>query len=546
MNMPANNPPVNPIIPGFAPDPSCIRVDDTYYLVNSAFQYFPNLPIYTSTDLVNWTHTTNAINRRSQLSFADSFTRIAPPDQWGESMLASGGLYAPTIRYHDGLFYVVCTNVIQRFGEDWSSDQRQNFIVTSRDPFGDEWSDPIFFDFEGIDVSPFWDEDTGKSYIVGSAVPGPMTTIKLFEIDLATGKKLSDEKLIWRGTGGVYPEGPHIWLKDGWYYLVISEGGCFPDHMITAARSRELWGPYEAYEHNPLVTAKDTNEYIQHIGHSDMFTDPEGNWWAVCLGVRKDEKGRYIMGRETFLTPMTWPENSWPQVSQPRMTVERSLPAKKTTITAQKPETEYIYLRDADLSAHRIKANTISLQPTSADITDGHRNAQPTFIAKRIRRVDSGVASVTLHRSSPLPSQSSSTAIINAGIALYKDEHRFARLYISRTSTSSAAEIVFELRNAGKSISRDARISILSGEEEAAKKVQFRITYSEETIELHYNIGEDWKGLGGTVDSLELTGLDFTGPVVGLFACTVGDRDDGSAESAEQRPEVVFEDFSVQ
>ncbi|KPI44814.1 Non-reducing end alpha-L-arabinofuranosidase BoGH43A [Cyphellophora attinorum] len=523
--MPANNPSVNPIIPGFAPDPSCIRVGDTYYLVNSAFQYFPNLPIYTSTDLVNWTHTTNAINRRSQLSFADSFTRIAPPDQWGESMLASGGLYAPTIRHHDGLFYVVCTNVIQRFGEDWGSDVRQNFIVTSRDPFGDEWR---------------------KSYIVGSAVPGPMTTIKLFEIDLATGKKLSDEKLIWRGTGGVYPEGPHIWLKDGWYYLVISEGGCFPDHMITAARSRELWGPYEAYENNPLVTAKDTDEYIQHIGHSDMFTDPEGNWWAVCLGVRKDKKSRYLMGRETFLTPMSWPKNSWPQVSQPKMTLARDLPTKRTTITAQNPEVEYIYLRDADLSAHRIEANTITLRPTSADVTDGRRDAKPTFIAKRIRTLDRGVASVTLRRPSSSPARSNRSTTFNAGIAFYKDEHRFARLYLSQTSTPSAAEIVFELRNAGKSISRDARISVPSGEDEDAKNVQLRITYSEETIELHYNIGKGWKGLGGTVDSLELTGLDFTGPVVGLFACTVGDREDELAGSAGQRAIVVFEDFSVQ
>lgn len=564
---------VNPIIPGFAPDPSCIRVDDTYYLVNSAFQWFPNLPIYTSKDLVNWTHTANAINRREQLSFAHSFTRVNPPDQWGESMLASGGLYAPTIRHHDGIFYVLCTNVIQKH-QDGKTDERQNFIVTSKDPFTDEWSDPIFFDFDGIDVSPFWDAD-GKSYIVGSAVPGPMTTIKIFEIDLRTGKKLTDEKLIWRGTGGVYPEGPHIYVKDGYYYLIISEGGCFEDHMITAARSKDLFGPYEAYSQNPLITAKNTTEYIRHIGHSDIFTDPESNWWLVLLGVRKDSKGRYLMGRETFLTPMTWPENGWPVITQPTMDPilppnRPKLPAPSTEpISATRPEVEYIHLRDTDLSAYittsptsTTSGQTISLRPSPTDITSAHPSAQPTFLAKRIRSLP-GTSSVVLTLPPPpsLPSSTTDTgggsrgsrgsSGIKAGLALYKDEYRFVRVFYA----SSSNQLVLELRNAGKGLSttESAALSQVpdSGE---VRKVALKIEYDEEAIRVSGKLvgvsGEE-KGEGvsveGVFDSLDLTGLDFTGPVVGVFACF--DGDDTKVEAGEDRQaeeRVVFEEFVVE
>ena len=548
---------INPCIPGFAPDPACIRVNDTYYLVNSAFQWFPNLPIYTSKDLLTWTHTTNAINRPEQLSFAHSFTRVSPPGQWGECMMASGGLYAPTIRYHEGLFYVVCTNVIQK-EQDGKTDQRQNFIVTSQDPFSDQWSDPTFFDFDGIDVSPFWDE-SGKSYIVGSAVPGPMTTVKLFEIDLRTGKKLSDEKLIWRGTGGVYPEGPHIYVKDGWHYLIISEGGCFEDHMITAARSKNLWGPYEPFENNPLITARNTTEYIRHIGHSDMFTDPAGNWWLVCLGVRKDPNSRYLMGRETFLTPMLWEQNDWPKITQPTMTPNlppsHHLPTftTKPSITAPRPELEYIHLRDPDLSAYTLSNNTITMQPSTTtasadgdDITSALPTANPTFLAKRIHSLDNGIASVTLH----LPASPTTARNLKAGVALYKDEHRFARIFFS----TSDRKMHFELRNAGRSILRSAEAA--DAVAEGTRKLALRVQYSEENIELSYRDAEgegEWVGLGGVIDSLELTGLDFTGPVIGIFASVSGkdgkekkqQAEDGSAGKGD-RAAVMFEGFDVQ
>ena len=223
------------------------------------------------------------INRQSQLSLVQSKTKLLPKDKNGDVMLATGGLYAPTIRYHNGTVYVVCTNVIHQ--DNSSVDKLRNFIVSTRDVWSNKWSDLVYFDFYGIDPSIFFDDD-GKVYMQGSSSPGPMTKIHMFEVDLQTGKKLSEEKEIWGGTGGVYPEGPHLYKRDSWYYLMISEGGTHEDHMITVARSKNVWGPYESFEQNPVLTARGTKENIQYTGHGDMVQDQEGQWWGVCLGVR--------------------------------------------------------------------------------------------------------------------------------------------------------------------------------------------------------------------------------------------------------------------
>ncbi|ETN37233.1 uncharacterized protein HMPREF1541_08223 [Cyphellophora europaea CBS 101466] len=525
---------INPIIPGFAPDPSCIRVGQKYYLVNSTFAYFPGLPIYTSTDLVSWKHVGNAINRLSQhISFSRSHTRVNPPDQWGESMTMTGGLYAPTIRHRDGLFYVVCTNVIHH-PSDGGKDERQNFIVTSADPEGDQWSDPVFFDFDGIDTCIFWDGDEredAKAYIHGSAVPGPMTKIKLFEIDLKTGAKRSAEKVLWEGTGGVYPEGPHLFKKDGWYWLVISEGGCFEDHMITVARSRDLWGPYGAYERNPILTAGATDEYIRNIGHSDLFQDTEGKWWAVALGIRRDPKGRYLMGRETFLTPAEWPEGQWPSISQIKMDLEsngsHTLPGAMPSLTAA-PGVDLLYLRDPDLSKHRIShdGRLITLSAGRSDITQGGPEDKVTFVAKRMRALE-GHSQVTLKTHL----ESDAAVSLKAGLTLYKDECRFARIHYD----FGTAEIVFEVINQARSISRTQRTSV--PETLRGQQIGFRMDSTESEVRFSYVLGtaegSQWSQ-AGRLDTLDLTGLDFTGPVVGVYA--VGETD----------AEAVFKNFEVQ
>ena len=183
---------VNPIIPGFHPDPSIVKVDDDYYIVNSSFQYFPGVPIFHSKDLINWEQIGNVLDRKSQLNLKDSTGYL--------------GIYAPTIRYHEGTFYMITTE----------KGVNKNFMVTSNDPRG-PWSEPIWLDQQGIDPSLYFEDD--KLYFVSN--PGNMIT--LCEIDPKTGKQLTPSRHLWGGTGERYPEGPHIYKKDGWYYLLISE-----------------------------------------------------------------------------------------------------------------------------------------------------------------------------------------------------------------------------------------------------------------------------------------------------------------------------------
>ncbi|KAI8664999.1 Fn3-like domain-containing protein [Fusarium sp. Ph1] len=279
---------VNPVVPGFAPDPSIVYVDGTYFLVNSSFHIFPGLPIYASRDLREWKHIGNALNRTGQLSLQQSVTKIVGPEHPYERICAEGGLYAPTIRYHEGTFHIVCTNVIHTRPQASNESERHNFILWTTDIWADEWSDPLFYDFMAIDTSLFWDDD-GRVYVIGASGPPPDTKIRQFEIDLKTGKKLSEEKIIWEGISKVYPEGPHMYKKDGWYYLLIAEGGCIADHHTIIARSRNIWGPYDPNPANPVLDKTDQEGYIQYTGHGDLFQDPSGQWYfAVELARQVD------------------------------------------------------------------------------------------------------------------------------------------------------------------------------------------------------------------------------------------------------------------
>ncbi|KAK2784289.1 hypothetical protein FQN52_009094 [Onygenales sp. PD_12] len=518
--------PVNPIIPGFSPDPSIVLVDGTFYLVTSTFHLFPGLPIYVSKDLVSWTHIGNAINRPSQLSLKNSSTKLFPPDSRGDVMLSTGGLYAPTIRHHLGTFYIVCTNVIHT--GPGSKDRTENFIISTTDIHASNWSDPIPFDFRGIDPSIFFDaadddDDAGRAYIQASASPGPMTTITQFEINPATGEKLSPEKTLWTGTGGIYPEGPHLYKKDGWYYLVISEGGTFEGHMVTVARSRELWGPYESYERNPILPARGADEYVQGTGHCDIFQDLGGRWWCVCLGTRRRE-GKYVLGRETFLTTAEWKEGEWPVLDQvrldPKLVDGRSLARREDKNTLKtEPGVDYLYIRDPELDHYSFSDDdngTITLTASTADISQWQDPT--TFIGKRQRKHD-GIAKATLHNPQPTPTPTTATTTtLKAGLAYYKDEHRHIKLF----HDFSTSEIVLELTNNAKSISRTVRHGL---EQMTDAVITFRIEYTELEYRFSFSTGRDGNENGagswvvvGCVDALEMTGPDFVGPVIGVFA----------------------------
>ncbi|RKP56247.1 glycoside hydrolase family 43 protein [Cohnella endophytica] len=283
----------NPILSGFHPDPSICRVGSDYYLANSSFGYFPGVPIFHSQDLVNWTQIGHCLTRESQLP-------LKANHQLANSV-SFAGIYAPTIRYHDGRFYLITTNV----------SSFRNFVVWAENAEG-PWSEPVDLEWGGIDPSLLFDE--GKVYITGTSdFGGEPEGIYQAEIDLGTGKLVTERRLIWKGTGGRFPEGPHLYRIQDKYYLVIAEGGTEYGHMVTVARSSSPYGPFESCPHNPVLTHRSHPSPIQATGHADWVQAHDGSWWVVFLGIRPAaRRNLHHLGRETFLAPIHWSEEGWP------------------------------------------------------------------------------------------------------------------------------------------------------------------------------------------------------------------------------------------
>lgn len=351
----------NPVIPGFFSDPSVCRVGDDYYLVNSTFEYFPGVPVFHSKDLVNWELIGYCIDRATQLP-------------------KGLNIFATTIRYHNGTFYMITTNI---GGEG-------NFYVTATNPAG-PWSDPVFTQVQGIDPDLFFDED-GKVYCISS-------TFELHEIDIKTGKFLSEGRVVWNGVGGRYAEGPHIYKKDGFYYLMAAEGGTEEAHSETIARSKNIWGPYNSNPANPILThvnAAGQGNPIQGVGHADIINAHDGSWWMVFHGYRSTGDGtHHILGRETCLAPVSWPKNGWPVVNgngtaTPNMTCPTLLlkpfaeQSGMTDFNSEKLPLEWNYLRYPNSSNYSLIARKGYLRLTGSDQTIENWKS-PTFLGRRVQ-----------------------------------------------------------------------------------------------------------------------------------------------------------------
>lgn len=290
----------SPIIPGYYPDPSICRVGEDYFLVTSSFEYFPGVPIFTSRDLVSWRQLGNVLDRRSQLNVQ---SRIGG---------ASGGIYAPTIRHHDGRFWMCTTNI--------HDIMRGHLIVHSTDPAG-PWSDPVYAEgLLGIDPDLAWDAD-GICWMTWSDVMrGGLSQAR---IDPLSGAVLSEPTEIWRGTGAAHAEGPHLIRRGAWWYLIAAEGGTHTGHMVTVARSRRIDGPFESNPANPILTHRSLPHAVQSTGHADLVELPDGTWAMVHLATRP--RGSFpkwhVNGRETFLVGIDWVDD-WPVVAEDRPVVE--------------------------------------------------------------------------------------------------------------------------------------------------------------------------------------------------------------------------------
>jgi xylan 1,4-beta-xylosidase len=484
----------NPIIPGFHPDPSVCRVGDDFYIVNSSFEYFPGVPIFHSKDLVNWEQIGYCLTRESQL----------PLQKCG----ASAGIYATTIRYNEGIFYMITTNV-SGLG---------NFIVTATNPAG-EWSEPIKVETTGIDPDLFFENE--KVYVCNT--DGKMG-IQMSQIDIKTGKRIGEMRHIWRGTGGRYAEGPHIYKKDGLYYLLISEGGTEYGHKITIARSKELMGPYMSNPANPILTHADEEKQeapIQGTGHADLVQAADGSWWMVCLAFRP-AKGRFhIMGRETYLAPVVWTENSWPVVNG-NGTIDLEMKAKTLPQVPYKKEFKRVEFDDSKLGfewnylrnpvrenySFTEKKGFLTLKATEVGLDWADT---PTFMGRRQEHFNFEVSAEMEFNPSGENDEAGLTVLMN-------NSHHYK---LSVKKQSGKKVLVISNRLGGFYFTTGKMVVIKSG------SVKLKVVGSRDYYTFFYAQGNDeYKELGKCDTyflSSEVAG-GFTGNYIGIFATGNGNK----------------------
>ncbi|BCN31085.1 glycoside hydrolase family 43 protein [Anaeromicropila herbilytica] len=492
----------NPVLKGFYPDPSVCKVKDTFYLVCSSFQYFPGVPIFESKDLINWKQIGHCLTRKNQIQL--------------EKINSSGGVFAPTIRYNDGRFYMTTTN----------DTTHQNFYVWTDDIYS-EWSDPINVDQGGIDPSLYFED--GKAYFMSNGeddygVPG----IVQCEIEITTGKKLSSSKTIWQGSGGRYLESPHLYKINGGYYLMAAEGGTEYGHMVTYARGDAPFGPFEGYSKNPVLTNRNLGGYeIQGVGHGDLIQDNEGNWWILHLGFRQIHRWMtyHHLGREVFLTPVQFNEDGW-FVAGDHGTTTRSFEIdyvehdiiqeekKSETFVNTEWDMDWCHLRFPVEENYQFGENQLTLKGTDVSLDEAD---SPTFLGIRQKDFNATIScDVSIDEG-------------EAGITIYMDENHHYDLAIRKNGGKYEA---IERLNIG---------DIKSVENMVELKQENKITLIIKASNLFYyfliNIDGQEISLGQAQTrylSSEVAG-GFTGVLIGLYTYSK----DGSNEA-------VFDSFQCE
>jgi alpha-N-arabinofuranosidase len=476
----------NPIIKGFYPDPSVCKVDNKYYLVCSTMQYFPGVPLFESEDLINWKQIGHCLTRKSQILL--------------DHVNSSGGVFAPTIRYNNGRFYMTTTN----------DTTRQNFYVWTDDIYG-EWSEPIYVDQGGIDPSLYF--EYGKTYFMSNgADDAGVSGIVQCELDIETGKKLTPSRTIWQGTGGRFLEGPHMYKINGTYYLVAAEGGTEFGHMVTYARGNTPYGDFEAYPHNPVLTNRNLGGYeIQGVGHGDLIQDNKGNWWLLHLGFRQLAQwtAYHHLGREVFLTPVTFDADGWFSAGHDGTTItcfdtdridDKIIQNEKKCYTFENTDwdKDWCYLRIPHFENYLFEKDSLKLKGTEITLDDAD---SPTFIG--LRQKDFNV----------VISCDICISDGEGGITLYMDENHHYDLAIKKNGDKY--EVINRL-NIGDIKSLEQTIDL---------KTVDNVSLIIHADNYHYNFfieidGKEFE-LGKAQTkylSSEVAG-GFTGVFIGLYAC---------------------------
>lgn len=359
----------NPVIRGMYPDPSVCTDGKKYYLAASSFLYFPGVPLFESDDLINWTQIGNCLTRRSQLNLDGAET--------------CSGIFAPTLRFYGGRFYMVTTN----------TSGGGSFFVRTDDIYG-RWSEPVRLSQDGIDPSLFFDEaEDGdvRTYLLSNGGDGDGGFIQISRIDIESGREIGGRKILWRGHGGRFIEAPHLYKIDGMYYLIDAEGGTEYGHTVNYARSRNIFGPYEEFPRNPALTNRNLGGYeLQGAGHGDLVQAADGSWWMLHLAFR--QSGKWIqhhhLGREVCAEPVTW-KGGWFYVADGTCRALTACP-QGHSFGRQRPEfartldeipdCEFVFLRNPRTENYRRERGVLFLRGTGESLES---DASPTFVALR-------------------------------------------------------------------------------------------------------------------------------------------------------------------
>ncbi len=506
----------NPILPGFYPDPSIVKVEGDYYLINSSFSYFPGIPIFHSKDLNTWKQVGNAIDRPSQMDFmSERLTR---------------GLFAPSINYNKGIYYITCTDI----------DNTGNFVITATDPAG-PWSDPVTIpEVRGIDPSLFFDDD--KAYIIyNSEAPDNKPqydghrTVRMYAFDVKTLKvKGSEIQLVNGGVDiskkPVWIEGPHIYKRNGYYYLLAAEGGTSVNHTQVAFRSDKATGPYVPYDKNPILTQKGLDPNRKHpvtsTGHADLVEGPDGQTYAVFLGVRPYEGDYYNTGRETFIAPVSWASN-WPVINPDFKEVQYAYDVNFPTTNAgavpqngnfkvkhdltSKKDLSLLFLRTHPGSWYQPGGNGLTLALTPETVMG---SANPAFVGRRQQHL-------VCETSTTIAFQAKSVAE-KAGLVILQDEQHFYFLGSSVNQTGRQVVQLFkaDTKQAGMKLVEEVELPT------ATAKLSLKIAANNDQYRFFYALKDaEWKQLGETMDgkflSTKVAG-GFLGALFGLYATSSG------------------------
>ncbi|HUG10277.1 MAG TPA: glycoside hydrolase family 43 protein [Opitutaceae bacterium] len=505
----------NPILAGYYPDPSICRVGDDYYLINSTFAHFPGIPIFHSRDLVNWKQIGHAIDRPGQLPY--------------DGLGITRGIFAPAISHHDGLFYIVCTMV----------DAGGNFFLTASDPAG-PWSDPVWLEFDGIDPSIFFDESTGRAWIVNNGEPPDRKplyqghrAIWIQEWDIAARRPTGPRKIIINGgvdlaAKPVWIEGPHIYKRGDWYYLNCAEGGTSEEHSQVIFRSKSPDGPYVPFAAHPTLTQRDLDPARAHpvtcTGHADFEIGPDGNWWSVFLGCTPYSGGHYNTGRQTFLLPVTWSDDDWPQILPPGEPVPfvAPSPAGASVDTSLPPLTGNFTWRD-DFSAPTLGQKWIFLRAPHEQwwsTGDGLKivpraeslagKGNPSFVGRRLQH-----NRFTTSTALTLPGAHN----VSAGlVAFHNETHHF--VLGARRNDGSGYTVFVESKKGADAASQAAAVQIDAAPGETLH-LRLRGDDTDYIFDCSTDGGASWTQVGGTFDARQLsvaTSYDFIGVLVGVIA----------------------------